>query len=170
MENYDYNYDLNLDTDDEHDLSEIYDDLDTNEETEQYVSYAADGGDPVELALATLASASISRDGDKVTATLPEVTDIQTPGQDINRIRFEKKLTCNVSISGQKIDISNIEGLKADPGALAPWMNITRIQIEGNRATVTAGRFGVYTDINIDLADGSFNQIRDTLRRANILP
>ncbi|MBX9693229.1 MAG: hypothetical protein K2Z81_12645 [Cyanobacteria bacterium] len=126
--------------------------------------------DPVEAALQTLASANITRDGTSVRGTLPGRQTIDINQNGVDRIRFQANLSCNATCNDNSITLSNIRGIDVDPGTLSPWLDVTRIQVDRNRAVVTVSRFGGNFDISVDLGEGDFDNIRNTLRRSNIIP
>ena len=122
--------------------------------------------DPVDAALRLIGTATIRRNENRVTATLPETSRITVGQQGVEELEFNSNVTFNVGSDNNSITLSNITGVQVRPSYSPLWFNITNITIRNNdTAVVTAG--GI--NFNIDLNAGGFNDLRAFLRQRGII-
>lgn len=122
--------------------------------------------DAVEDAITTLATATIRREGNRVTGTLPNDVIINIGEFGADRIRIRQNIGFTDQSTPGCIHLTNISGLQVDPGPALPWINVTAIRVTPTQMTVTITG-GV--QLTFDLPEGAYVNIRQTLYDAQII-
>ena len=101
-------------------------------------------------------------DGDQVRLHLTDTYYENVNQGPLGRIRLSPDISLRVTRDGNGINISDVSGVHLDFGRAVPWVGLPNMRITDGNAAV---RVPVYGDLNLDLPQGSFEQLNQLLRR-----